>query len=258
MNVFGFIPGYEGEFVDTGKEPLLLLLLAFLVTFGLTRGYTRLARTHGWGSGSVGGVHLHHVVPGVIIALLAGLLAFVLPGETPYEELLAIAFGAGAALVLDEFALVFHLKDVYWSQEGRSSVDVVVITVLLASLLLLGVAPFGIGSQDAEEAGRTAAFAVVALNVGLMVVAVLKGRLVWGLVSAFVPFVGWVVALRLAQPGSPWAHKLYTERRRRGAEKLERARRRFDPATNRQARFKAWLLDLLGGAPSVQSPDNGS
>jgi hypothetical protein len=192
-------------------------------------------------------------VPGVIMALLAGLLAFVLPGETPYEELLAIVFGIGAALTLDEFALIFHLKDVYWSREGRSSVDVVVITVLLAALLLLGVAPFGIGSQDAEQAGRTIAFAVVAVNVVLMAVAVLKGRLVWGIVSAFVPLVGWVVAFRLAKPGSPWARRCYAERRRGGLQKLERAHRRFDPATNRQERFKVWLLDLVGGTPSLPS-----
>jgi lysyl-tRNA synthetase class 2 len=255
VNVFRFVPGYEGEFVDTGKEPLLLLLLAFLITFALTRGYTRIARVRGWGSGSVGGVHLHHVVPGVILALLAGLLAFVLPEEAPYEELLAIVFGAGAALTLDEFALIFRLEDVYWAKEGRTSVDAVVVTILLAALLLLGVAPFGIGSEDVEQLGRTLAFAAVVANAGFAAVAVLKGRLVWALVGVFVPVVAVVVGLRLAKPSSTWARRRYVEGRRGGADKLARAQRRFDPATNRQERLRIRLLDLIGGAPTATPRD---
>ena len=51
MNVFRFIPGYKEEIYNAGKEPLLLLLVSFLLSFALTRLYTRLARRHGWGSG---------------------------------------------------------------------------------------------------------------------------------------------------------------------------------------------------------------
>ena len=50
MNLFRWIPGYESAIYDEGKEPLLLLFIAFLVAFALTRLYTRLARTRGWGS----------------------------------------------------------------------------------------------------------------------------------------------------------------------------------------------------------------
>ena len=56
MNAFGFIPGYETNVMLSGREPLLLALLSFLVAFALTRLYTRVGRVRGWGSGSAGGV----------------------------------------------------------------------------------------------------------------------------------------------------------------------------------------------------------
>ncbi len=56
------------------REPTALLLAAFLVTFVLTRAYTRLARVRGWGSGSVDGVHLHHMVVGIVLVLVSGLI----------------------------------------------------------------------------------------------------------------------------------------------------------------------------------------
>jgi lysyl-tRNA synthetase class 2 len=65
---------------------------------------------------------------------------------------LAIAFGIGAALVLDEWALIFHLDDVYWSQEGRSSIDAVVIGSIMAGVLLYTASPFGL--EESEYRGR--------------------------------------------------------------------------------------------------------
>jgi hypothetical protein len=55
LNLFRFVPGYEEQIVNAGKEALLLLFVSFLVAFALTRLYTRLGRARGWGSGSVGG-----------------------------------------------------------------------------------------------------------------------------------------------------------------------------------------------------------
>ena len=68
--------GYETHIYDGGKEALFLLLISFLVAFVFARLYTRQARIHGWGSASIGGIHLHHAVPGLVVALVAGLLAF--------------------------------------------------------------------------------------------------------------------------------------------------------------------------------------
>jgi hypothetical protein len=74
VDLFRFIPGYSGVIFDEGKEPLFLLLLAFLIAFGGARGYARMARKRGWGSGSIGGVHLHHEVVGIVFVLVAGLI----------------------------------------------------------------------------------------------------------------------------------------------------------------------------------------
>ena len=113
MNLFPFLPGYENVIYETGREPALVMLVSFLITFVLTRGYTRIARVRGWGSAGVGGVHLHHLVVGVILALGAGALHFTFtPDEGFWQLTLAAAFGSGAALVLDEFALLFRLEDV--------------------------------------------------------------------------------------------------------------------------------------------------
>jgi len=155
-----------------GREPVLLLLAAFLVTFILTRVYTRLARVCGWGSVSVGGIHLHHMVIGIVLILVSGLVEIAVRPETPGAELLAIAFGVGAAFTLDEFALWLYLRDVYWCPEGRSSIDATVMGVLLAALLLIGTSPFGI--EDGSEESRAAAFAMLAVNVGPAVVTFLK------------------------------------------------------------------------------------
>src|SRR6476619_2576014 len=115
-----------------GREPLLLMLAASLLTFATTRLYTRLARSRSWRSGRVGGVHLHHLVVGNVLVLICGMfqLAFQ-PGDI------------GAAFVLDEFALSVHRRDVYWTPEGRHSSEVSVMWALLGLLLLTGISPFG-------------------------------------------------------------------------------------------------------------------
>src|SRR5579859_6323918 len=79
---FHFVPGYKHYVYGAGREPLFFLLLTFLLTFATARSYTRLGRLHGWQSGSLKGVHLHHLVPGVIASLAAGtaIIAF-RPGD---------------------------------------------------------------------------------------------------------------------------------------------------------------------------------
>jgi hypothetical protein len=65
MNLFRFIPGYESAIYENGREPALVMLLAFVITFVFTRAYTRIARVRGWGSTHVGNVHMHHLVVGL-------------------------------------------------------------------------------------------------------------------------------------------------------------------------------------------------
>ena len=132
-----------------------MLFLAFVVTFAFIRLSTRMIRAQvKWWPGNVtpGGVHVHHVVFGIIFMLVAGAGGFsTIGGYTPWAEIFGGLFGSGAALVLDEFALVLHLKDVYWSEQGRTSVDAVFLAVAVFALLLLGVAPFGVNDGTDEE-----------------------------------------------------------------------------------------------------------
>ena len=248
LNVFRFVPGYETNVVATGKEPLLLLIASFVVTFTLTRLYTRLARTHGWGSGSVGGVHLHHMVIGIVIVLCSGLVAIAAWPAGIGREVIAICFGAGAALTLDEFALSFYLRDVYWTPEGRTSIDATLTGIMIAALLLIGVSPFGI--DDDTVVPRLVGLGVIVVNVALAAITFLKGKLVLGIGSIFVPLLGLAGATRLATPGSPWARWFYRNR----PAKLTRSRERFEGgATTRTARFNRWFTDLIGGQPSEPS-----
>jgi hypothetical protein len=187
----------------------------------------------------VGDVHVHHLVVGIVLALVAGMLEIALQPGPSGREIFAVVFGVGAAFILDEFALSVHLRDVYWTSAGRHSIEVSIMWVLLGLLLLAGISPFGI--HDSSEIPRTIGFAVVALNIVLSCVTCLKGKLTLGLLSIFLPPVGLVTAVRLARPRSIWAQRFY------GYEKARRARERFDPATARLEGFRHSFADLLGG-----------
>jgi hypothetical protein len=232
---------------EPGRECAFLVLLAFLASFLFIRTSARLARSPrvSWWPGSVeaGGVHIHHLVWGNSLVLLAGFAAFVSDLYSPWWQITSIAFGIGAGLTLDEFALWLYLRDVYWSTEGRDSIDAVVVATLLAGLVTAGVQPFDL-DQTAAAAGTTAAIAVVA---ALAAVTFMKGRLLLGVVSIFVPVVGLVSAVRLAKPNSPWAHWFYKGRR---AERLDRARMRHS-RDHRLGDIGRRLRDAIGGAPSV-------
>jgi hypothetical protein len=209
---------------------------SLLVTFLATRLVTRAIRA-GRGpfrDASVGGVHLHHEVYGIFLLLGVGTAEFTYRPLPPALYVLAALFGAGAALTLDEFALWLHLDDVYWSEEGRSSIDAVMIALVVGSLLLIGANPFDTDSTAGE--GLVAATLVV--NVLLALVSVLKGRVVIGVVGVFIPLLALVSALRLARPTSPWARRWY----RADSSRQDRSEARY-PA-GRHTRWDA-VLDLF-------------
>jgi hypothetical protein len=233
---------------EPGRECGFLVLLAFLASFAFIRTSARLMRSPRvpWWPGSVeaGGVHIHHLVWGISLLLIAGFAAFVSDLYAPWWQITAIAFGIGAGLTLDEFALWLYLRDVYWANEGRDSIDAVIVAALLAGLVTVGVQPFDI-DQTSAAVGTTVGIAVVAL---LAAITFAKGRILLGVVSIFVPVVGLVTAVRLATPSSPWARWFYRGRR---AGKLERSRRRH-AAERRLSGIGDRLRDAIGGAPSQE------
>jgi hypothetical protein len=135
---------YRFHFKSERRERLFLASLGFLLTFGIVRAITYLIRA---GIGpihnvSAGGLHIHHLVWGILLLLAVGYIWLIQEGtgESPvpswFSRLTAVAYGVGAALTLDEFALWLNLQDVYWERQGRVSIDAVVI---FAALLTVGI-----------------------------------------------------------------------------------------------------------------------
>ena len=105
------------------------MLLAMIVTFVVVRVITRKIREGKWGLHNIapGGLHIHHVVFGVVAMLLAGIVGIAFRLSEPGLDVVAVVFGIGAALTVDEFALLLHLEDVYWSREGRENIEAVIL-----------------------------------------------------------------------------------------------------------------------------------
>ncbi len=228
---------------DESRRAAFVLLAAFLLSFLFIRTSARLIRSPkvSWWPGSVktsGGLHLHHLVWGIVLLLVCGFLGFAVHPRSPATEILAALFGIGAGLTLDEFALWVHLRDVYWSEEGRSSFDAVIVAAVIGGLIVLGAAPFGIPHNTSSI--DTLALAV-ASAVLLAAIAILKGKPLLGVIGIFIPLVSLVAALRLASPGSPWARRFYAPDGRKRA----RAQRRWERIETRRRR----IHDLVAGAP---------
>jgi hypothetical protein len=229
-----FRPGAGAGFV---------VLVSFLLAYIAIRTSARLTRSVSWWPGGVetGGVHLHHLVWGIGLLLVCGFLAFATPLNAPWWHVIAIGFGIGAGFTLDEFALWVRLEDVYWSEEGRMSLDAVICMLAFGALVVLGTRPFGL-DEPASIWGTIGAAASIG---ALCAVAFAKGRVVFGVIGLFIPLVALVAALRLGYPGSPWAKWRY-----RGA-KLERAKERFAPdSTIMRARRR--IADAIAGAPTQE------
>jgi hypothetical protein len=214
---------YDAAVVEPGNQPLLLMLIAFGATFGLTRFIThsiRVDRFSWLGNVEAGDTHIHHLVWGILLLLVAGVLAVVVQ---PPLEVTAIVFGIGAALTLDEFALWLHLDDVYWSEQGRQSVDAVIVFSIVTGFMLIGGYPVLIGGGESLLEN----IELILLQVpwwALVVICFLKGKLLWGVFGIYTP-VALIGAIRLAKPHSWWARKRYD------ADKLERAHKRYGAET---------------------------
>ncbi|HEX5224478.1 MAG TPA: hypothetical protein VFW29_05055 [Solirubrobacteraceae bacterium] len=237
---------------DRGSRAGFVLLAAFLLSFLFIRTSARLIRSPRvtWWPGSVttsSGLHLHHLVWGIVTLMLSGLLEFALEPGSPWNEVLAALFGVGAGLTLDEFALWIYLRDVYWAEEGRASFDAVVVAATLGGLIVLGVAPFDL-PRNGAPVGTLALSA--AGSVLLAALAILKGKPLLGLVGIFIPLFSIAGVCRLAAPRSPWARRFYQP----GSRKLERSSVRFGRIAARRLR----MSNAIAGAPSAgASPDGG-
>ncbi len=240
---------WNDQILANEKQGLFLVLVGFLLSFAFIRMSTRLMRSPKvpWWPGSVvsdGGVHVHHLVFGIVTMMIAGTLGLAALGESPYTEICSFFFGIGAGLTIDEFALWVYLDDVYWAEEGRASIDATVIAAAGMMLVLLGFSPFSFDTSSVEQ---TIASILGALFVfGLVAVCFLKQRVLHGSIGFFIFPIAIYGAARIGKPGSPWSRRRYGER---NPAKQARAEERFKPDRHTE-RFKNAFRDIVGGKPS--------
>ncbi|MGH2950438.1 MAG: hypothetical protein ACRDKX_00125 [Solirubrobacterales bacterium] len=146
------IEGYEAA--PRGETVLFNVLGGFVGGFAATRLSTWGIRGGWWPFGNVllGGRHVHHFVPGILLAFTAGGAGLVTQSER-LEQLLAIPFGVGIGVTFDEAALLLELEDVYWTREGLLSVQ---LSLGLAAILggaIIGLRMLRRGEREVEQAG---------------------------------------------------------------------------------------------------------
>ncbi|MBO2448975.1 hypothetical protein J4573_17870 [Actinomadura barringtoniae] len=249
---------FDHQIVDGGRLRLFVFFVFMIGAFAFIRFSTRMIRAQvKWWPGNVtpGGVHIHHVVFGLVFMCVGGIGGLAVEeSRSGWAALGAAVFGIGTGLVLDEFALVLRLDDVYWKEQGRLSVDAIFVAIALSGLALLGFGPLDIGAAltpgpDGEQSPVWAVVILAATNLALALITLLKGKIWTGLFGMFIPLLGFVGAIRLARPGAPWARWRYRE----GSRKLARAQRRDRRLRAPLERFKVRVQDLVAGRPDQPS-----
>ena len=146
--------GYEDA--PQRANALFNLLASFVTTFGAARTITYLLRSRRsvgpFRDLKVGRRHIHHFVPGIVLGFVSGAIAICTANED-IEPKLAITFGTGMGLTLDESALLLELEDVYWSEEGLLSVQITLAVIALLGALGLGVRFLRRGEELVLEEG---------------------------------------------------------------------------------------------------------
>jgi hypothetical protein len=201
---------YDEHIQVPGKEVHFLILIAFVCSFGFIRGSAHMIRAQvSWWPGNVEtkrGTHVHHLVWGILLLLATGYVGLATGIGSPWFEFVAIGFGIGMGLTLDEFALWLNLEDVYWQEKGRQSIDAVVVTAALLVIALLGL-QFWIDVYDAvlvllglDRGNAWVAIPVQLAGVALAVVCFRRGRKLAGLFGLFVPLVALIGAVAPRRP----------------------------------------------------------
>jgi lysyl-tRNA synthetase class 2 len=238
-----------GTFFHSEKLPAFALLVGMVLTFLGLRVNTHLIRMGvSWWPGNFhrGTIHVHHMVIGLVVMVPVGVLEFAVRPGSPWVEILALLFGGAAGAVLDEFALVLHLKDVYWEHEGRKSVTAVFLATAFTIFMAVGITPLGYSNPLSEIViVELSVIGIMVANLVWVTLAFFKGRQWMGFLGLFVPLFAIAVAFRLARPRSAWARWQYAGR----PDKMAKAERRAADFDLRWGRRQRWFVDLFAGVP---------
>lgn len=237
---------WEHHLVNHGRQYLFLVFVGFIGAFGFIRISARLMRSPRvpWWPGSVvseGGLHLHHLVFGITMMMAAGVISFSLIATGWWYEVCAFVFGIGMGLTIDEFALWIYLDDVYWSREGRSSIDASVIALAFMGSILIG--GFSISVSASKPLSVLATVFVVVVILTLAIICFLKQRVYHGAIGLLVPPIALYGSVRVGKPSSPWARRFYGDRR---PDKQAKAEWRFRPERSTEL-VKERARDMIGG-----------
>ena len=248
---------FHETIIAKNRLALFLCFAAFVVTFIVTRVITRNIRA---GRGpfkdnvSKSGLHVHHAVPGLVLLVSGAFMSVATGAEEPWAVISAVMVGVGTSLVLDEFALILHLSDVYWSEQGRVSVEVVSLAIGCMGLALVGFSPNLFDGDAGIASDTTTLFGVsfgATIHVVLVMVCIVKGKYELALLSAFIPFLGFICAIRYARPDSLWARRFYRGHRMQRAEEKAKA---FDA---RWGRYLDAISDFIAGKPTDERRPEG-
>ena len=212
LTVGSIASAYRQGVVDTGRETQFLFFVSFLVTFGFIRTSAHMIRAQvKWWPGNVkvGGTHVHHLVWGILLLLICGYVGVAIHPGDPWRDIVAVLFGVGTGLTLDEFALWLNLKDVYWEKEGRASIDAVAIAAALSGMLLVGLRGWIDVTTSVADQVQAVVGGISVVEVILALVNASKEKFGMAIWSLLVPVVGIPSAFRLAKPNSVWAKLFY-------------------------------------------------
>ncbi len=233
---------YDRAIVDTGRQPDFLFFVSFLITFGFIRTSAHMikAQVSWWpGNVTVGGTHIHHLVWGIVTIMITGYVGVTIAPPSPWHEIIAVFFGIGMGLALDEFALWLDLKDVYWSEQGRKSIDAVIIAATISGMILVGFTAWVDVATEVEDVVVALVGASGLIGIAATVVNLSKQKFGIAIVGFLIPPIGIVAAFRLGHPESLWGRIFYSD------EKKARADARFHGHRRRP------------GSPPKQEPASG-
>jgi hypothetical protein len=208
---------YQDAIVDTGRETQFLFFVAFLLSFGFIRTSAHMIRAQvSWWPGNVevGGTHIHHLVWGILLLLICGYAGVAIHPGDPWRDIIAVGFGIGTGLTLDEFALWLNLKDVYWSEQGRRSIDAVIVAAAVSGIALVGLRGWIDVTTKAADGVEALVGSLGLLGVIVALVNAAKEKFGMAIVSLVIPIAGVPSVFRLAKPNSVWAKLFYRHRKK--------------------------------------------
>jgi hypothetical protein len=153
---------YRDKFPETSRERLFLAALGFFVAVAVVRLLTFLIHREigPFHDIQMKGRHIHHLVWGILLLLLTGYGWLLQAGtgdrgsHTWVGRVMSMAYGVGAALTLDEFALWLNLRDVYWEREGRESFEALALFAAALAIAALGGRFFGAAARTLVQRKR--------------------------------------------------------------------------------------------------------